>query len=84
MAYESTRELIFQVINENRDLLKQDSQRYINMNLLLSDERLQHLSADILLKVVDELIKSGNIRCSTKYSASKPRKLLNFSVKEIY
>ena len=53
MAYESTQELILQIINENRDLLHPDSQKHLNMNFLLSDGRLQHLSSDTMLKVVD-------------------------------
>ncbi|AEA16240.1 MULTISPECIES: hypothetical protein [Bacillus] len=84
MAYESTKELILQIINENRDLLHPDSQKHLNMKFLLSDERLQHLSSDTMLKVVDQLVESGEIRCVVKRNPEDPTEIINFAVKEIY
>ncbi|MDF9455259.1 hypothetical protein [Bacillus cereus] len=84
MAYESTQELILQIINENRDLLHPDSQKHLNMNFLLSDGRLQHLSSDTMLKVVDQLIELGKIRCVVKRNPAENNKLLKFKVTKIY
>ncbi|OWW08953.1 hypothetical protein BUE63_15550 [Bacillus sp. MB353a] len=84
MAYESIQELTLQIINENRDLLHPDSQKHLNMNFLLSDGRLQHLSSDTMLKVVNQLIQSGKIRCVVKRNPEDSTEIINFAVKEIY
>lgn len=84
MAYESSKELVLQVINENRELLEPDSPKNINMKFLLSDERTKHLSSDKLLEVISQLIESGEIRCVVKRNPEESNKILNFTVKEVY
>ncbi|MEJ9124411.1 hypothetical protein P4I92_11910 [Bacillus cereus] len=84
MMHLSIKERVLQIIIENRDLLHPDSQKSLNMKFLLSDERLQHLSPDTLIKIVNQLNLSGKIRYTVKRNPEEGNKVVNFVIREIY
>ncbi|MGQ7199490.1 hypothetical protein ACUOA9_40660, partial [Escherichia sp. HC-TM1] len=69
---------------ENSDLLHPGSQKSLNMKPLLSDERLQHLSPNALIEIVNQLNRSGKIRWTVKRDPEEDNKVINFVVREIY
>ncbi|ETE99458.1 TPA: hypothetical protein ACR3Z0_006355 [Bacillus thuringiensis] len=84
MMHLSIKERVLQIIIENRDLLHPDSQKSLNMKFLLSDERLQHLSPDTLIEIVNQLNRSGKIRYTVKHNPEEDNKVVNFAIREIY
>ncbi|KAA0789660.1 hypothetical protein OF864_14145 [Bacillus cereus] len=84
MMHLSIKERVLQIIIENSDLLHPGSQKSLNMKLLLSDERLQHLSPNALIEIVNQLNRSGKIRWTVKRDPEEDNKVINFVVREIY